>query len=43
MILAREDVWVIDEVNNIKIQIFLFRENKSANDIFHEVTIMYEL
>ena len=42
IILAREDVLIADENNDVKTYLFLLRENEKANDLLHEATTMHE-
>lgn len=42
MILAREDVPNVDEVNDAETNIFLLRENRKANDLLREATMMHK-
>ena len=43
MILAREDVPIEDEVNDVEIDLFILKENEKANDLLREATMMHEL
>ena len=42
MIIAREDVPNVDEVNDAETNIYLLRENRNANDLLREATMMHK-
>ena len=42
-ILAREDMPIIEEENDAKIDLFLLREIEKANDLLREATTMHEI
>ena len=43
MILAREDVPIVDEENNAETYLFLSKENEKANDLLQEATMIHEI